>query len=281
MEALFPAGMPLLAGVTGWPLAHTRSPALHQAWCTRYGVKGLYLRLPLAPAHFERGVRILQKLGFQGLNVTIPHKETAFACVDVHTSAARRVGAVNTLYFDQDGTMTGDCTDGVGFIESLLAAGVSLPNDILVLGAGGASRAICAALLDQGCRVTISNRTSARSKALREALSGGEVVSWTAWPHHLSRYAVLVNTTSLGMEGHDSYDWTSALMNASPSLIVSDIVYIPLETSLLASARNLGLKTVDGLGMLIHQARPGFERWFGRSPEVDPSLRATLLETLS
>ncbi|GBR13337.1 shikimate dehydrogenase [Asaia spathodeae] len=272
--------MPKLAAVTGWPLTYTRSPILHNYWCARYGIDGLYLRLPLAPEDFESGIRALQALGFAGLNVTIPHKEAAFALVDRRTPPAQRAGSVNTLIFEADGTVTGDCTDGVGYIDSLKEAGVSLPRRALVLGAGGASRAVCAALLDAGCTLTLANRTQSRAEAIVSALGGGDVIAWEDWTAHLPDVELLVNTTSLGMKGHEGFDWGDCLTHASPSLVVSDIVYMPLETPLLAAAHARSLKAVDGLGMLIHQARPGFAAWFGPYPEADATLRARLVETL-
>ncbi|GBQ92228.1 shikimate dehydrogenase [Asaia krungthepensis] len=277
---LYPQGRPVLAAVTGWPLTYTRSPILHNGWCAHYGINGLYLRLPLKPENFERGVRALQALGFAGLNVTIPHKEAAYALVDRHTHDARRAGAVNTLVFEADGSIEGGCTDGIGYLDSLREAGVTLPRRALVLGAGGAARAVCAALLDAGCRVTLANRTKARAEALSAALGGGHVIDWQDWPDHLAEAELLTNTTSLGMTGQDVFDWAGSLTKAAGSLVVSDIVYVPLETPLLAAAQARGLATVDGLGMLIHQARPGFEAWFGRRPEVTPGLRARLIETL-
>lgn len=280
LAALFPSGMPKLAAVTGWPLTYTRSPILHSFWCERYRIKGLYLRLPLAPENFERGVRALQALGFAGLNVTIPHKETAFALVDQRGLSAQRAGSVNTLIFEADGQIRGECTDGVGYVDSLREAGVELPRKALVLGAGGASRAVCASLLDAGCSLTFANRTHSRAESLIAALGDGAVTDWQSWPERLGEFDLLVNTTSLGMAGQDGYDWAGSLIHADPELVVSDIVYMPLETPLLAAARARGLIGVDGLGMLIHQARPGFKAWFGTYPDADPVLRARVVETL-
>lgn len=272
--------MPKLAAVTGWPLTYTRSPILHNYWCARYGIDGLYLRLPLAPEHFDRGIRALQALGFAGLNVTIPHKEAAFALVDRHGASAQRAGSVNTLVFEPDGQIRGECTDGLGYLDSLREAGVTLPRKALVLGAGGASRAVCAALLDGGCTLTLANRTRSRAENIVAALGDGDVIDWAGWTDCLAEFDLLVNTTSLGMAGQEGHDWASCLTKADKALVVSDIVYMPLETPLLAAARARGLKGVDGLGMLIHQARPGFEVWFGVYPEADPVLRARLVETL-
>jgi len=280
LSAVFPQGMPKLAAVTGWPLTYTRSPILHNYWCARYGIDGLYLRLPLSPGYFERGVRALQALGFAGLNVTIPHKEAAFALVDRYGQSALRAGAVNTMVFEADGKITGECTDGSGYIDSLCEAGVALPRKTLVLGAGGASRAVCAALLDAGCTLALANRTKSRADAIVTALGGGDVIAWEDWPAYLAQADLLVNTTSLGMKGEDEYDWSPVLAKADARLVVSDIVYMPLETPLLAAARARGLQGIDGLGMLIHQARPGFSAWFGLCPEADSALRDRLVETL-
>lgn len=280
LAALFPQGQPILAAVTGWPLAYTRSPILHNYWCAAYGIDGLYLRLPLAPERFEAGVHALQALGFAGLNVTIPHKEAAYSLAGRHTHQARRAGAVNTLVFSPDGTILGDCTDGTGYLDSLDQAGITLPRKTLVLGAGGASRAVCAALLDAGCDLAIANRTRSRAQSLVEALGGGTVLDWQEWPEALASFGLLTNTTSLGMAGQETHDWAATLALASSDLVVSDIVYMPLETPLLAAARARGLKGVDGLGMLINQARPGFAAWFGHEPQVDDTLRARLIETI-
>lgn len=259
-------GKALLAGVAGWPVSHSRSPLLHGTWIARHGLDAAYVPLAIAPADFAVAARGLAAAGFRGMNVTIPHKEAAFALCDAVLPRAQRAGAVNTLVFE-DGRITGDCTDGFGFLASLPGFDPRSGPAVL-LGAGGAARAIAAALLDAGCpRVTLVNRTPERAEALARAL-GGAIQLRTTPP--LADAALLVNTTSLGMAGQPPL-----LLDLAPlpaHALVADIVYVPLETPLLAAARARGLTAVDGLGMLLHQARPGFEAWFGVAPAVDDEL---------
>lgn len=260
-------GKAMLAGVTGWPVGHSRSPRLHGTWIARHRLDAAYVPLPIHPDHFATAVRGLADAGFRGINVTIPHKEAAFAVCGSVTPRALRAGAVNTLVF-RDGRIEGDCTDGFGFLASL---GEFDPasGPAVVLGAGGAARAIVAALLDAGCpRLTLVNRTPARAEALARALGGPIEVSDTP---PLEGAALLVNTTSLGMAGQPPLEIDLAPLPAHA--VVADAVYVPLETKLLAAARARGLRGSDGLGMLLHQARPGFEAWFGVMPEVDEDLR--------
>ncbi len=257
-----------LAGVLGWPVAHSRSPRLHGHWIARHGLDAAYLPLPVRPERFGAAVRALVDLGFAGANVTIPHKEAAFALCDSRTARAERAGAVNTLVF-RDGRVEGDCTDGWGFVQSLGGLDVAR-GPAVVLGAGGAARAVVAALLDEGCpRVVVVNRSRARAEALAGALGGAVEV---AEAPSLGGCALLVNATSLGMRGQPPLALDVATLPAEA--VVADIVYAPLETPLLAAARARGLRGVDGLGMLLHQARGGFEAWFGVRPEVDEELRA-------
>jgi shikimate dehydrogenase len=270
---MFLTGKARLAGVMGWPVGHSRSPRLHGHWIARHGLDAAYLPLPVAPADFAVAVQGLRAAGFRGANVTIPHKEAAFAICDEVSARARRAGAVNTLVFGPDG-IAGDNTDGWGFLESVReqAAGfVFAGARAVLLGAGGAARAIAAALLDAGARVTLVNRTRARAEALAAAL-GGAVEAAETPP--LAECSLLVNTTSLGMAGQPPLD--IALHALPRSAVVADIVYVPLETALLAEARARGHAVVDGLGMLLHQARPGFEAWFGVAPQVDAELRALI-----
>ena len=259
------------AGILGWPVSHSRSPRLHGFWLERHAVDGTYIPLPVHPDRFAGAVRALADLGFAGANVTIPHKEAAFAVCDTVDRTAARAGAVNTLVF-ADGRITGSNTDGFGFLENVLDVAPGWRADAgpaVLLGAGGAARAIAAALLDAGCpRVTLVNRTSARAEALAKDLGGPIAVAATP---PLAGCALLVNTTSLGMQGHPSLEIDLAPLPATA--VVSDIVYVPMETPLLAAARARGLRAVDGLGMLLHQARPGFEAWFGVAPRVDAALR--------
>jgi shikimate dehydrogenase len=263
-----------LAGVLGWPVSHSRSPRLHGHWLATLGIDGAYLPLPVRPDRFAAAVRALADLGFRGANVTIPHKQAAFDICDTVDATARRAGAVNTLVF-RDGRIEGSNTDGFGFLESVRAGAPGWqPADgpAVLLGAGGAARAIAAALVDADCpRVTLVNRSRARAEALAQDL-GGPVAVADAPP--LDDTALLVNTTSLGMQGQPALDLDLAPLPSGA--VVTDIVYVPLETPLLAAARARGLRAVDGLGMLLHQARPGFEAWFGTAPTVDDTLRAVV-----
>ena len=265
------SGHARLAGILGWPVAHSRSPRLHGLWLRRHGVDGAYLPLPVAPDRFAAAVRALVDLGFRGANVTIPHKEAAFAICDRVDPSAQRAGAVNTLVF-RDGAIEGSNTDGWGFLANVAEAAPGWRADAgpaVILGAGGSARAIAAALLDAGCpQLTLVNRTPARAEALARALGGPIAVAATP---PLAGAALLVNTTSLGMAGQPPLELDLAAL--PPGAAVADIVYVPRETSLLAAARARGLTAVDGLGMLLHQARPGFAAWFGVTPEVDAELR--------
>ncbi|QDH17632.1 shikimate dehydrogenase [Swingsia samuiensis] len=261
-------GRTKLAGVMGWPVGHSRSPMLHNYWCRINGVNGAYLPLPTQPEHFSAALKGLMAAGFRGVNVTIPHKEAAMRLCDDLTDTAKRAGAVNTVFFE-NGRIIGECTDGTGFCENLIAHGVKIQGRVMILGAGGAARAVAAALLDRGCEVVIANRTLERAEALTAAMQGGEAVSWYDWPALLSGCSLLVNATSLGMEGGSEFDWLPLLSQAGPHLCVADIVYTPRETPFLMAAQSKRLKTVDGLGMLIYQARVGFRVWFGVEPKVD------------
>ena len=264
-----------LAGVLGWPVAHSRSPLLHNHWLSQHEIDGAYVPLPVRPEALETAIAGLRAAGFAGANVTIPHKEAVARLCDTLTPAARRAGAVNTLVFG-DGGILGDNTDGSGFLANLRDHGVS-PGPTLLLGAGGAARPIAAALLDAGAPVVVMNRTRARAEALAQALPGLVVAEWEDWSA-LANQALLVNTTSLGMAGHPPL--SIDLSRAAAGLVVADIVYVPLETPLLTMARAHGLRTVGGLGMLLHQARPGFAAWFGVEPVVDQALHDLVAATL-
>jgi shikimate dehydrogenase len=261
-----------LAGILGWPVSHSRSPRLHGLWLQRHAIDGAYVPLAVAPERFATAVRALADLGFRGANVTIPHKEAAFAVCDRVDPTAHRAGAVNTLVF-RNGIIEGSNTDGWGFLENCRDAAPGWTADagpVVILGAGGSARAIAAALLDAGCpQVTLVNRTTARAEALARELGGPICVAATP---PLQEAAMLVNTTSQGMQ--DQPALTLDLAPLPPQAVVADIVYVPRETPLLAAARARGLATVDGLGMLLHQARPGFAEWFGVTPQVDDELRA-------
>jgi shikimate dehydrogenase len=270
-------GMPILsgaarvAGIIGWPVAHSRSPRLHGFWLERHGIDGIYVPLPIRPEAFPTAVRGLRDAGFAGANVTIPHKVAAFEICDAVDESARRAGAVNTLVF-QDGRITGQNTDGWGFVANLQANGVAPDaGPALLLGAGGSARAIAAALQDAGAPVTICNRTADRATALAADLPGLRVLPWEQRSAALREHALVVNTTSLGMGANPALDLDLAA--APDALVVADIVYVPLQTPLLAAAERRGLRCVEGLGMLLYQAVPGFRAWFGVTPVVDEDLR--------
>lgn len=264
------SGHARLAGVIGWPVAHSRSPRLHGFWLERHGIDGAYLPLAVRPENFATAVRGLAAAGFRGANVTIPHKEAAFALCDTVEESARAAGAVNTLVFDE-GHITGRNTDGLGFLANLRQHGIDpAAGPALLLGAGGAARAIAAALRSCGVAVTLTNRTRARAEILAEALPGCRVIDWEARDAALADHALVVNTTALGMAGHPSLDLD--LTRAAAGMSVADIVYVPLETPLITAAQARGLRAAPGLGMLLHQAVPGFAAWFGVTPEVDAAL---------
>jgi shikimate dehydrogenase len=263
-------GRTSLAGVIGWPVSHSRSPRLHGFWLDRYGLDGAYVPLPTPPERFAAAIHGLVAAGFAGLNVTIPHKEAAFALCDEVAPLARQAGAVNTLVFE-GGRILGRNTDGIGFLANLRQSGIDpAAGPALILGAGGAARAIAAALLELGVTVTLCNRTRTRATDLAAMLSGCSVLDWPERHMGVGGSTLLVNTTSLGMAGHAPLDID--LGRAPLGSSVADIVYVPLETPLIAAARARGLKTAPGLGMLLHQAAPGFAAWFGVTPEVDDAL---------
>jgi shikimate dehydrogenase len=256
--------------VIGWPVSHSRSPRLHGFWLDRHGIDGAYVPLPVRPEDFAAAVRGLFAAGFRGANVTIPHKEAAFALCDAVAPAALRAGAVNTLVFSEAG-IRGDNTDGLGFLASLRQAAIDpAQGPALLLGAGGAARAIAAVLRDAGVAVTLCNRTGTRAAELAAAIPGCAVIAWEARDAALADHALLVNTTSLGMAGHAPLEID--LARAPAQSAVADIVYVPLETPLIAAAQAHGLKTAPGLGMLLHQAVPGFAAWFGVTPDVDDAV---------
>lgn len=264
------SGSARLAGVTGWPVSHSRSPRIHNSWLSRYDIDGAYVPLPIHPKDFAASIPALAKVGFIGMNVTIPHKEAAFMICDQLDDSARRAGAVNTLIFTPQG-IQGRNTDGYGFLANLAQHGVNpTAGPVLILGAGGAARGIGAALQDAGADITFTNRSPERASTLANTLAPAKTLDWEKRETALADYALLINTTSLGMEHQPPLDMR--LDNAASSLVVSDIIFAPLETQLLADAKARGLRTVEGLGMLLHQAVPGFAAWFGVTPEVDDAL---------
>ena len=271
------SGKARVAAVLGWPVAHSRSPRLHGHWLARYGIDGAYVPLAVRPEVFARALRALADLGFAGANVTLPHKEAALAAADEVTDRARAIGAANTIVV-HDGRLLADNTDGYGFLENLRqnvpdwqpAAGAAV-----VLGAGGAARAVVHALLEAGApELRLVNRTQSRAEALARAFPRVRVFGWGD-RRALDGATLLANSTSLGMTGQPPLPL--ALDGLPVQALVTDLVYSPLETPLLQAARARGNPTVDGLGMLLHQARPGFAAWFGREPEVDEALRRAVL----
>jgi shikimate dehydrogenase len=274
------SGKATVAGIIGWPVGHSRSPRLHGHWLQRYGIDGAYVPLPVRPDHADRAIRALPLLGFAGANVTVPHKVTALLVSDVVDPAARRIGAVNTLVVQPDGKLHGRNTDAPGFLANLrqLAPQWRAKDGVaVVLGAGGGARAIVAALVDAGVpAVRVVNRSLERAESLAADLGGPiHVIPWTDRATALGDAALLVNTTILGMTGQPALDLD--LDALPPRAVVNDIVYVPLETPLLAEARRRGNPVVDGLGMLLHQARAGFAAWFGVDPVVDDELRRVVL----
>lgn len=269
-----------LAGVIGHPIGHSKSPRLHGHWLNHHGLDGHYVPMDVAAEDLEQTLRLLPKLGFRGLNVTIPHKENALQLADLITDRAALIGATNTLIFRDDGRIHADNTDGYGFSENLKHGAPSwLPGagPALVLGAGGAARAVVAALLDAGApEIILTNRTRARSERLRADFGARiKVHEWSQAGNLVEEATTVVNTTSLGMTGQP--ELRVPLDGLQPGTVVTDLVYAPLETRLLREARQAGCQTVDGLGMLLHQAVPGFERWFGVRPSVDAAARAAVL----
>jgi shikimate dehydrogenase len=272
------------AFVVGHPIKHSRSPLIHGYWLKQYGLDGSYERIDVAPVNFGDFLKSFPTRGFAGGNVTIPHKEMAFLGVDRRREQAERVGAVNTLWIE-DGVLWGDNTDVTGFMAHLDASlGTGWEQDVetvLVLGAGGAARAVVAGLQNRPCkRIFVANRTLSKAEDLVRDLRRGspvglETSAWEALGRVIPHAQLIVNTTSLGMAGQPPL--TLDLAKAPRNAAVADIVYVPLETPLLAAAAAHNLRTVDGLGMLLHQAVPGFRRWFGVTPEVTPELRALIL----
>jgi shikimate dehydrogenase len=268
-------GSTRLAGVLGWPVSHSRSPRLHNFWLEQYGINGAYLPLPTRPEQFAAALRGLAALGFAGANITLPHKQAAFKLCDTVDPFAARVGAVNTLVLTGD-QIAGSNSDGFGFLAALQEAVPSLSlqgKTVAVLGAGGAARAVVAALAQSHvAQIRLINRTGPRAEHLAHDLRVAvTTVRWGERNDGLAGADLLVNTTSLGMSGQPPLD---LVLEALPAhALVNDLVYVPLETPLLAQARRRGLRFVDGLGMLLHQARPGFRLWFGRDPEVTAALR--------
>lgn len=270
------------AGIVGWPVSHSRSPILHGYWLRKYAIAGSYERIPIAPESFSADFRALATLGYVGVNVTIPHKQVAMTCCDELDFTAKRLGAVNTVTI-KNGRFYGSNTDAFGFMENLRQGAPDWKPDIgpaVIIGAGGAARAVIAALCDAGVKqIHLFNRTRARADQLASDLGGPiKTVDWAGLPAALADCNLLVNCSSLGMTGQPPLE--ISLQRLHPRALVTDLVYTPLMTPLLIAAAARGNPTLDGLGMLLHQARPGFAAWFGIMPEVDETLRNLLLRDI-
>ena len=271
-----------IAGLLGWPVAHSRSPVIHNHWLARYGIPGRYVLFGVPPEKLEAAVRGIAVLGLRGCNVTTPHKQAIFPLLDRVDDLARKIGAINTVVVGSDGSLTGFNNDGNGFVQSVRDAVRSWRPEagpIAIVGAGGAARAIIASLQAQGAReIRVVNRTRSRADEL-QAWFGAPVtaVAWDERAAALDGVALLVNATNQGMAGKPALDL--ALDALPPQAIVADVIYVPPETPLLAAARARGHVTVNGLGMLLNQARPAFSAWFGVMPDVTPELRAALAAT--
>ena len=271
------------ACVIGWPVEHSRSPAIHRFWLKRYEIDGAYEKEAVAPEALARFLGSLKARGYAGANVTLPHKEEALRLAAFADEAASAIGAANTLWLDGEGRLCASNSDAYGFVTNLNEEAPQWNEGrrpVLVLGAGGAARAILHGLIAQGAsRILIANRTRDRAQALAQAFSPPvHVIDWKDRNRALAGCGLVVNATSLGMTGKGRLDIN---LEALPSdAVVADIVYSPLETELLAAARARGNRVVDGLGMLLHQAVPGFERWFGVRPEVTAELKAHVAATL-
>ncbi len=271
-----------IAGLLGYPVAHSRSPVIHNHWLAEHGIAGRYVLFPVPPEKLEAAVRGLSALGMRGCNVTTPHKQAVFPLLDRVDDLARLIGAVNTVVVEKDGTLTGFNNDGNGFIQSLRDASPSWRPDsgpILVLGAGGASRAVVASLAAQGAKeIRLVNRTRAKAEEIADAVGAVvKVLPWEQREDALDGVALLANATSGGAAGKPPLD--IALDRLPPHALVGDLIYVPPETPLLAHARARGNVTVNGLGLLLNQARPAFNAWFGVMPEITPGLLKAVAAT--
>ena len=279
-----------LAGVMGWPIAHSRSPSIHNHWIKQHGLNGAYVLLPVDPAKLKDALTGLSALGFAGCNLTIPHKVMALPMVDRVDETARRMGAINTIVVEADGSLSGYNNDGFGYVQSLLDAQPGWRADAgpaLIVGAGGAARAVIVSLAEQGATdIRVCNRTDSHAQDLAVEFGAefahnlGTKVTFVPWAKRhdaVNDVALLVNTTSQGMGSNPALDLD--LTQLPLTALVSDVVYIPKMTPLLAAAQARGNPIAGGLGMLLHQARPAFKRWFGVMPEVTPELLAAVNTT--
>jgi shikimate dehydrogenase len=271
-----------LAGLLGWPVAHSRSPIIHNHWMQEHGITGRYVLLGVPPEQLADAVRGLAPLTFLGCNVTTPHKQAIMPLLDHVDPLAQRIGAVNTVVVREDGSLEGLNNDGNGFVLSLRDLEPTWRPDagpIVVLGAGGAARAVVASLAAQGAKeIRLTNRTPEHAQAIADVVGPTvTVVAWEKRAEALDGVALLANATSLGMAGKPPLEISLARLPASA--LVGDLIYVPPETPLLAAARQRGNKTVNGLGLLLNQARPAFQRWFGVMPEISPALRRAIEAT--
>ena len=269
-----------VAAVLGHPINHSKSPKLHNYWLSLFNIDGYYIPLDIDPRNFENSIRALGGLGFVGANVTIPYKEKVLKIADKISDRAAIIGAANTLTFLQDGRIYADNTDGYGFLQNIKCKyndWTAGEGTSVVFGAGGASRAILGALIEDGAYdIILANRTRSRADQLRSDFGAKiKVVDWMKVQNYLSDASTVINATSLGMNG--KAELPIPLQGLKKNTLVTDIVYTPLNTPLLENAAKRGCRTVDGLGMLIHQAIPGFERWFGVKPDVSENLRKLLI----
>ena len=273
----------VLAGVMGWPIMHSRSPTIHNYLMVQHGLTGAYVPLAIRAENLPAALRGLAPLGFSGCNITIPHKEQAFTVVDAIDPVAKRIGAISCVVVQTDGSLFGTNNDAFGFTENVLQRRPGWKAEAgpaVVIGAGGGARAVAYALAERGApEIRVVNRTLPRAESLAHEF--GPPVAAFSWDERhlaLKDAAMLVNTTSQGMAGNPSLDLS--LDSLPADALVADIVYVPLETPLLAAARSRGNPTVDGLGMLLHQVRPAWKAWFGIDPEITPELRAKVEATL-
>jgi shikimate dehydrogenase len=271
-----------IAGLLGWPVAHSRSPVIHNHWLAHYGIPGRYVLFAVPPEKLEAAVRGIAALGLRGCNVTTPHKQAIFPLLHRVDDLARRIGAVNTVVVEKDGTLTGFNNDGNGFIQSLRDVDPQWRPEsgpILVLGAGGAARAVVASLAAQGAKeIRLANRTLEKAQEIADAVGPAvKVLRWDEREDALDGVALLANATSLGSVGKPALEMS--LDRLPKRALVGDLIYVPPETPLLAAARTRGNVTVNGLGLLLNQARPAFNAWFGVMPEITPALRQAIAAT--
>ena len=270
-----------LAGVIGNPIAHSKSPKLHNYWLSKYKINGFYIPFSVTTEKLETSIRSLMELGFSGVNVTIPHKTNVLSFADSITDRAALIGAANTLYFSKSGKIHADNTDGYGFIQNIID---EIPEydfydkTALIYGAGGSARAIASALLSNGVKeVGITNRTRSKAQIISENLGAKvSVVDWRAAPDTITKVDIIINATSMGMVGQP--DFSQPISRAKKTALVVDIVYNPLVTELIKEAKKMKLQTVGGIGMLINQAVPGFEHWFQKKPQIDDEIRRFIVE---